>query len=181
MTNKYTVTYTDDVDDAEVFADQTNSVVSGSKTPAFAGTPEREGYTFSGWAPEVAATVTADVTYTATWTEKADTGSADSAADAAAPAPVNGAPDADSGEAAEDAAEPVPVDPEKGAVGSETLGISDESEAGTNGFDTADNNQVPPVESGGEEASAPTANTTAADTSPALPDDNDVTPEMEDK
>lgn len=179
VTNKYTVTYTDGVDDAEVFADQTYSVVSGSETPAFAGTPEREGYTFSGWTPEVAATVTADVTYTATWTEKADTGSADPAADAAAPAPVNEAPDTDSGEAAEDAAEPVPVDPEKGAVGSEAPGISDEAETGTNGFDTGDGNQIPPVESDGEDDAAPAANTTAADASPALPDDNDVTPEME--
>ena len=36
-------------------------------TPAFKGTPEREGYTFAGWKPAVAETVTADVTYAAQW------------------------------------------------------------------------------------------------------------------
>ena len=67
VTNKYTVTYTDGVDGTEVFPDQTYSVVSGSEIPAFDGTPERSGYTFTGWAPEVSGTVTADVTYIAQW------------------------------------------------------------------------------------------------------------------
>lgn len=64
----YTVTYTDGVEDEQLFADQSTTVEDGSKTPAFVGTPERAGYTFAGWAPEVAETVTKDVTYTAQWT-----------------------------------------------------------------------------------------------------------------
>jgi len=67
VTNKYTVTYTDGVEETEVFPDQTYRVVSGSKTPAFDGTPERTGYTFEGWTPDVAETVTADATYAAKW------------------------------------------------------------------------------------------------------------------
>lgn len=69
----YTVTYTDGVADAEIFADQvTTDLTAGSKTPAFNGTPTREGYTFIGWAPEVAETVSEDVTYIAQW-EKVET------------------------------------------------------------------------------------------------------------
>lgn len=63
----YTVTYTDGVDGEELFADQSTTVEAGSKTPAFPRTPERAGYTFSGWAPAVAETVTENVTYTAQW------------------------------------------------------------------------------------------------------------------
>lgn len=47
----YTVTYTDGVDGEELFADQSTTVEAGSKTPAFPRTPERAGYTFSGWTP----------------------------------------------------------------------------------------------------------------------------------
>ncbi len=65
--NEYTVTYTDGVDGEEVFADQTTTAEEGSETPAFVGTPEREGYTFKGWNPTVAAAVTNNVTYTAQW------------------------------------------------------------------------------------------------------------------
>ena len=68
----YTVTYTDGVDGEEVFADQvTSGLLSGAATPAFEGTPSREGYTFAGWDPAVAATVTDDAVYTATWIENA--------------------------------------------------------------------------------------------------------------
>lgn len=68
----YTVTYTDGVDGEEVFADQvTSGLLSGTVTPAFEGTPSREGYTFAGWDPAVAATVTDDAVYTATWIENA--------------------------------------------------------------------------------------------------------------
>ena len=67
VTNKYQVTYTDGVEEAEVFPDQVYTVLSGSATPAFDGTPEREGYTFAGWDPEITETVTVDVTYTAKW------------------------------------------------------------------------------------------------------------------
>ena len=68
---KYTVTYTDGVDGEEVFADQvTGDLLTGDATPAFNGTPERKGYVFAGWNPAVAATVSGNATYTATW--KAD-------------------------------------------------------------------------------------------------------------
>lgn len=62
-----TVTYTDGVEGVELFADQVYTANNGSTTPAFEGTPEREGYTFEGWDPKVAETVTEDVTYTAVW------------------------------------------------------------------------------------------------------------------
>ena len=63
----FTVTYTDGADGA-VFANQVYSNLSaGTATPAFNGTPEREGYTFAGWKPAVAEAVTADVTYAAQW------------------------------------------------------------------------------------------------------------------
>ena len=85
---RYTVTYTDGVDGEEVFADQvTSDLVSGAATPAFVGTPVRAGYTFAGWTPEVAATVTGNVTYTAQWTPNE-------------PAPVDPTP-----------VDPTPVDP----------------------------------------------------------------------
>lgn len=60
-----TVTYTDGVEGVELFADQVYTANNGSTTPAFEGTPEREGYTFEGWDPKVAETVSEDVTYTA--------------------------------------------------------------------------------------------------------------------
>ena len=63
---EFTVTYTDGVDGA-AFADQTYTVKEGGATPAFDGTPTREGYVFLGWEPEVAETVTGDATYVATW------------------------------------------------------------------------------------------------------------------
>lgn len=65
---EYTVTYKDGVDGA-AFADQTYTVKENDPTPAFDGTPTREGYVFLGWEPEVAETVTANATYTATWEE----------------------------------------------------------------------------------------------------------------
>ncbi|MCD8021614.1 MAG: InlB B-repeat-containing protein, partial [Lachnospiraceae bacterium] len=66
---KYTVTYTDGSGEALFFADEVYSVKEGRATPVFAGTAERAHYTLTGWTPEVAETVTADVTYTAVWTE----------------------------------------------------------------------------------------------------------------
>lgn len=69
VTEEYTVTYTDGVENEEVFADQVYSDLrKDSATPAFNGTPTRTGYTFAGWDPEVAETVTANATYTAKWT-----------------------------------------------------------------------------------------------------------------
>lgn len=64
-----TVTYTDGVKGEEVFEDVVyKDIPYGTSTPAF-GTkdPTREGYKFVGWEPEVAETVTKDVTYTAKW------------------------------------------------------------------------------------------------------------------
>lgn len=69
VTEVYTVTYTDGVENEEVFADQVYSDLrKDSATPAFNGTPTRTGYTFAGWEPEVAETVTETVTYAAKWT-----------------------------------------------------------------------------------------------------------------
>ncbi len=65
--DKYTVTYTDGVEGEEIFKDQTYTVESGKATPAFNGTPVRKGYTFTGWKPAVAAKVTDNATYEATW------------------------------------------------------------------------------------------------------------------
>lgn len=64
---QYTVTYTDGVADEVVFADQKTTAYEGAKTPAFNGTPAREGYNFTGWTPSVSETVTKNATYTATW------------------------------------------------------------------------------------------------------------------
>ena len=69
VTEEYTVTYTDGVENEEVFADQVYSDLrKDSTTPAFNGTPTRTGYTFAGWDPEVAETVTQTVIYVAMWT-----------------------------------------------------------------------------------------------------------------
>lgn len=70
----YSVTYTDGVDDAVVFDDQTTyGLPKGANTPGFSGgTPTREDYTFDGWTPEVADTVggnTYEIVYTAQWKE----------------------------------------------------------------------------------------------------------------
>ena len=67
---KYTVRYTDGVDEEVIFADQVyRNLLSGVATPAFKGTPKREGYVFKGWNPAVAEKVTGDATYAATWGE----------------------------------------------------------------------------------------------------------------
>ena len=67
---EYTVTYTDGVPDETVFEDQQfDGLRSGASTPAFDGTPSREGYTFRGWKPAVSDTVTGDAVYTAQWTK----------------------------------------------------------------------------------------------------------------
>lgn len=78
---QWTVTYTDGVD-GSVFVDKTfvlpassaeiaqNALKNGTlTTPAFGDDPVRGGYTFEGWTPEVAETLTASVIYTATWAE----------------------------------------------------------------------------------------------------------------
>lgn len=70
----YSVTYTDGVDDAVVFDDQTTyGLTKGANTPGFSGgTPTREDYTFKGWSPKVEANVSGDtyaIVYTAQWEE----------------------------------------------------------------------------------------------------------------
>ena len=67
--NTYTVTYTDGVN-GEAFKDQAYTAKYEDATPAFEGTPTRDGYTFQGWEPEVAETVTDNATYTAKWEEE---------------------------------------------------------------------------------------------------------------
>lgn len=62
-----TVTYTDGVENEEIFADKVCVVEQDSATPTFDGNPTRSGYTFMSWAPAATETVTADVTYTAQW------------------------------------------------------------------------------------------------------------------
>ena len=62
-------TYTDGVKGKEVFKDVVyKDIPYGAETPAF-GTknPTRKGYTFTGWSPKVADTVTGNVTYKAQW------------------------------------------------------------------------------------------------------------------
>ena len=67
---KYTVTYTDGVD-GKFFEDVVFSdLKSGVATPAFGKDPYHPGYTFAGWEPEVAETVTQTVTYVAKWEKK---------------------------------------------------------------------------------------------------------------
>ena len=63
----FTVTYTDGADGAVFDNDVHSNLPSGTATPAFSGSLAREGYTFVGWNPAVAETVTADVTYAAKW------------------------------------------------------------------------------------------------------------------
>ena len=73
----YTVTYTDGVEGETVFADQGYMVKEGDKTPAFVGTPIREGYEFMDWSPAVKDKVVGsmanedgEIIYTATWQKK---------------------------------------------------------------------------------------------------------------
>ena len=63
----FTVTYTDGAGGAVFDNDVHSNLPSGTATPAFSGSLAREGYTFVGWNPAVAETVTADVTYAAKW------------------------------------------------------------------------------------------------------------------
>lgn len=62
-----TVTYTDGVENEVIFENKVIPIEKGSATPAFGENPTRSGYTFMGWSPTVAETVTADVTYIAQW------------------------------------------------------------------------------------------------------------------
>lgn len=70
----YTVTYTDGVDNEVVFEDKFYTANKDADTPKFDTDengneikPTRDGYEFVAWSPEVASTVTENVTYTAQW------------------------------------------------------------------------------------------------------------------
>ena len=65
----YTVTYADGMGGAAFPEQKTDGLRYGDSTPAFAGEPALNGYTFTGWDQEIAATVTQSVTYTARWQE----------------------------------------------------------------------------------------------------------------
>lgn len=68
QTINYQVIYTDGVENQTVFDNQVFSdLTKGVATPAFSGTPSREGYKFIGWTPTVSEFVEGDMTYTAQW------------------------------------------------------------------------------------------------------------------
>lgn len=71
---RYTVTYTDGVDETVVFENQIYSnLLLGMETPQFqskednTNIPVREGYEFKGWTPTFSDVVTGNVTYIAQW------------------------------------------------------------------------------------------------------------------
>ena len=65
---KFSVTYTDGIGGTSFADEVTSDLRRGTPTPAFTGgTPTHSGYTFTGWSPAVAATVTANAVYTAQW------------------------------------------------------------------------------------------------------------------
>ena len=65
---KFTVTYTDGVENEEIFKDQRYAdLLYGAETPKFNGEPKRNGHVFTGWTPEVTDSVTQSVTYSAQW------------------------------------------------------------------------------------------------------------------
>ena len=65
---KFSVTYTDGIGGTSFADEVTSDLRRGTPTPAFTGgTPTRSGYTFTGWEPSVAATVTGNAVYTAQW------------------------------------------------------------------------------------------------------------------
>ena len=72
---KYSVTYTDGIGGTSFADEVTGDLRRGTPTPAFsAGTPTRSGYTFNGWSPAVAATVTDNAVYTAQWKKNSSGG-----------------------------------------------------------------------------------------------------------
>ena len=65
------VVYQDGVNNS-AFPAQTYKAYPGTATPQFTGTPEREGYTFTGWSPALMETVSENGdTYTAQWIRNA--------------------------------------------------------------------------------------------------------------
>lgn len=77
---QFTVTYTD----GQGTTLKTVKVDEGEATPSCTA-PTREGYTFTGWSPAVASTVTADVTYVAQWKQN---GGGGGGGDTPAPTPA---------------------------------------------------------------------------------------------
>jgi|GEM_PF-4791988 len=68
----YTVRYEDGVN-GEAFAPVIfEDIKHGAKTPKFDGTPQREGYVFAGWTPDMSSIVTKSITYVATWNKIED-------------------------------------------------------------------------------------------------------------
>ena len=65
--NYYTVTYLDGANNTAFLPLVTQDVEHGSDTPAFEGTPERDGHEFIGWDKHIKQTVTEDAVYTAQW------------------------------------------------------------------------------------------------------------------
>ncbi len=63
----YTVVYADGAENTVFEAKNFPNLTSGAPTPPFGDDPVREDYTFAGWDPAFAETVTEDVTYTAKW------------------------------------------------------------------------------------------------------------------
>lgn len=49
-----------------------STINEGSDTPEFKGSPAREGYTFEGWNPTPAKTVSDNATYVAQWRKQID-------------------------------------------------------------------------------------------------------------
>lgn len=111
---QFTVTYTDGVEGEEVFADQVTSGIGyGDQTPAFeSGTPSRAGYTFAGWVPEVADTVTADATYVAQWAPIWNPGPGPDDPDPDTPEPDDPEPDNPEPEDPDTPDDPDPDDPD---------------------------------------------------------------------
>lgn len=66
---RYTVTYTDGVEDETVFEDVVHeNLLSGTTVPGFGEAPLRAGWTFTGWAPADVTTVgEANLVFTAQW------------------------------------------------------------------------------------------------------------------
>ena len=69
ITDYFTVIYKDGMDGA-AFTERKYVLEYGDATPKFPYTPWAKGYDFMGWSPSVAATVTANAVYTATWEAK---------------------------------------------------------------------------------------------------------------
>ena len=87
----YTVTYADGMGGAAFLEQKTDGLLYGDPTPAFAGEPALDGYTFTGWDQEIAATVTQSVTYTARWQEVQQEAQSDVQPDVQLEADGNGA------------------------------------------------------------------------------------------